>query len=107
MTVLITAALSAAAVRPIHEVEGNSNCAPPPESTSLEISTHIFAQVITTLPTIARVQLLVMFIKLYFPSRMRENFTSYSSFPTLSYLTLSYFILAFVQGLKALTEFNA
>ena len=39
--------VSAAVVRPIHEVEGNPNVQPPTESMKLEISTRKIAQVIT------------------------------------------------------------
>src|SRR5664279_5214101 len=85
---------------------GNPNFLPPPESMSLEISTPKNAQVIT-LPTLTRVQNFVMIAPPDFPPRMGENANPNSSFPSLSFPFLPYFILAHVWSLNALTDFNA
>src|SRR5664279_4359196 len=61
---------------------------------SLEISTPKIAHVIT-LPTVTRVQNLVMIAQHQFPPRMGENANQYSSFPFLSFLFLSFSFLGF------------
>ena len=76
--------VSAAVVRPKHEVDGKPYFLPPPESMSLEISKPKIAQVIT-LPTLTRVQNLVMIAQPQFPPRIGENANPNSSFPFLLY----------------------
>jgi len=49
-----------------------------------------------------------MIIQPNFPPQMRENINAFfHSFSSLSLSILPYFILAYMQDLKPLTEFNA